>query len=292
MTTSSPTRRMKALVLSAGGSDGAYEVGAVLHLIAEAGHRYDIYCGISVGALNAVFLSMFETDREKVGAEKLANFWSSLTTSRVYRPRFFGALSALWNSSVYSTLPLSIEVTREIDPHAVILSGKELRIGATDLETGELRVFTQDTKQIHQAVMASAALPGLFPPVTIGDRTYVDGGVHSETPISMAVRAGADEIHVVMCTARRSKAALKRGMNAIDVASRALDILLAQVAEDNFMSAVTRPWDKPYELRVIRPRKPLDVDAMEFDPEVSKTLIAQGAEDARIEMGETGGVKA
>ncbi len=62
---------MRALVLSGGGAKGAYEVGALKYLLLDKETQYDIICGVSVGALNASFLSMYPLGQEKVAYQNL-----------------------------------------------------------------------------------------------------------------------------------------------------------------------------------------------------------------------------
>jgi predicted acylesterase/phospholipase RssA len=70
-----------------------------------------------------------------------------------------------------------------------------LTVVTTDLETGE-EVLLEDGPAVP-ALLASCALPGVFPPVRIGNRCLVDGGTVSDTPVGPAVRAGADRVFVL-----------------------------------------------------------------------------------------------
>lgn len=76
----------------------------------------------------------------------------------------------------------------------------DLAIPAVDAESGELEVFRRHSGvRLLDAVAASCAVPGVWPPVTIGDRRYVDGGIRSVANIDLA--AGAD--HVLVITPQR-----------------------------------------------------------------------------------------
>ena len=77
---------------------------------------------------------------------------------------------------------------------------KMLQVAATNWETGVLQIFTNHdmTDQVGPLViMASAAIPGFFPPVVVGFQAFVDGGVLMNTPLTLAIRAGADILHVI-----------------------------------------------------------------------------------------------
>jgi NTE family protein len=91
-------------------------------------------------------------------------------------------------------------VLRSIDFSAVRHSTRQLRIAATNWQTGELRVFanrdmTNETGPL--AIEASSAIPGLLPLVRIGAEPHVDGGVVMNTPLELGIQAGGEELHVV-----------------------------------------------------------------------------------------------
>jgi NTE family protein len=76
---------------------------------------------------------------------------------------------------------------------------RDLRILAVDAVTGEVVVFTRDSGvRLVDAVAASCAVPGVWPPASIGDHRYVDGGVRSSTNVDLA--AGADQILLITPT--------------------------------------------------------------------------------------------
>ena len=72
-----------------------------------------------------------------------------------------------------------------------------LEVNATSLTDGRTRWFTDGP--VAEAVLASAALPALLPPVTIGGETYIDGGVVDNVPIGRAIEQGAQRIFVLLC---------------------------------------------------------------------------------------------
>ena len=89
---------------------------------------------------------------------------------------------------------------RKLDYSAIQHSRKDLRVAATNWATGELQVFrnrdmTDDFGPI--ALRASAAVPGIFPPAEFGAQPFVDGSVLLNTPLSLAINAGADVLHVI-----------------------------------------------------------------------------------------------
>ena len=123
---------------------------------------------------------------------------------------------ALRAKSLLSIAPIRELVTQHLDPALVASSGIKLRLGAVSLESGELRYITEhgelvgrdnaplglERVDLREAVLASAAIPVLFPPVRLGDEYYVDGGARELLPLDFAFQhLGADHIYAVVAPA-------------------------------------------------------------------------------------------
>src|SRR4051812_31705845 len=129
---------MRALVLSGGGSKGAYQVGALYHLINDLGINYDILCGVSVGAINCGFLSQFQKGEEFKSIVRLSDLWLKINTNSIYRRWHpFGRLHALWQKSFYDSSPLHDLIKNNINIDKVRESGKQISVGAISLSSGK-----------------------------------------------------------------------------------------------------------------------------------------------------------
>src|SRR5271167_1794346 len=107
---------MRALVLSGGGSKGAYQAGALKYILGELAVAYDVFCGVSVGAINCAFLSMFPAGEEELSGRKIHELWGTLDNSKIYRRwRPFGRLHAIWNKSFFDSSPLHHLLHKHID---------------------------------------------------------------------------------------------------------------------------------------------------------------------------------
>jgi predicted acylesterase/phospholipase RssA len=110
-------------------------------------------------------------------------------------------ITELFNFASFVSLQPFIQTLHETIRFADIRRAeKVLRIAATNWETGALQIYTnQDmTDQLGPLViMASAAIPGFFPSVAVGSQHFVDGGVLMNTPLKLAIEAGADTLHVI-----------------------------------------------------------------------------------------------
>jgi len=102
--------------------------------------------------------------------------------------------------SFVSLQPFTETVQETIEFAEIRRAEKELRLAATNWETGALQIYANHdmTDQLGPLViMGSAAIPGFFPPVDVGSQAFVDGGVLMNTPLQEAIKAGADTLHVI-----------------------------------------------------------------------------------------------
>lgn len=189
---------MKALVLSGGGSKGAFQLGAMKRLIRFEGNRYDILCGTSVGALNASYLSQYTKDNQSDGLGNLIELWVGLKQSDVYTSwPILGPVLGLFKKGLYNASPLKNLIKKHINPTRIVT---QLRLATVSLSSGSLRVFTEEDSNVLDAIYASAAYPVMFEPTKIGEEWYTDGGLRDLTPLKQAIEAGADEIHIINCS--------------------------------------------------------------------------------------------
>ena len=157
---------MRALVLSGGGAKGAYQCGALQYILGELQVNYDAFCGVSVGAINSAYLSMFKTGQEIECVSEFTNLWSGLETSNIYkRWKPFGRWHALWNKSFYDSSPLHTLIRKHINLDKVRNSGKLVNVGAVSLNSGKYTIFDQTCDHFIDAVIASASFPIMLSPV-------------------------------------------------------------------------------------------------------------------------------
>jgi NTE family protein len=284
---------MKALVLSGGGSKGAWQAGVVKYLLQEERPVYDVICGISVGALNAVQMAMVPKGFPALTADRLSLLWETVSTDKVWKRWFpFGKLHALWKSSVYNSSPLQQFVRSRLDPIAVKSSGNQLRIVAVSWHTGEVAVANEQSPNLSEWVLASSAFPVFLTPISINNDLWTDGGLRSVTPLGEAIRAGADDIDVVMCSDPFAQSLFDiSDVKAIPgLALRAIDVMNDQVSRadlqicglKNDLAQLPGSKYKSVKVRIFTPQKPLAYDSLDFTPENLQAMFKQGSEDAHI----------
>lgn len=182
-----------AYVLGGGASYGAVQVGH-LRALAETDITPDFVVGTSVGSLNGAILA----EHPATAAERLADLWAGMTRGAVFGNMLGTALnlatgkaSAVPNTGLRSVIEkaLSARSFEELAlPHTAV---------TTDFATGE--AVPLSTGDLVPALLASAAIPLVFPPVHVADRTLVDGGIVANVPISIAVEQGAATVVVLDC---------------------------------------------------------------------------------------------
>ena len=162
------------LSFSGGGSFGAVEIGIAKQIAEkEPTKAYDLYTGISAGALNSGFLSYYKDLNTGIKfAEKL---YGDMHNRMVF------ALLPTTGVSVLNTAPLKKTLSAIIDamPNEPVI---KTRIGATNLYSGNLDVFTFDQNNNDEKVLlllSSSAIPGIFPPIEYNGSLYADGGTLS-----------------------------------------------------------------------------------------------------------------
>ncbi len=231
------------IVLSGGGSRGAYEVGVLSYalgdIVRRVGHspKVDVISGTSVGAVNGAFLAASVDDLSR-GVVRLEGLWASLQLADVLT---FGLrqaaslhrvlLGGRRPTGLFDASPLAELVGRGMDWRRIAQNLRDghlrsLTISATKIATGRPTVFVDrapgvplpslPTRQVlvrglrvgPAHVLASAAIPLVFPPVRIGRALYCDGGLRLNTPMAPAIHMGVNRLFVVGCSDPHGDASL------------------------------------------------------------------------------------
>jgi len=183
-----------AFVLGGGGVLGSGEVG-MLRALLEAGVVPDVVVGTSVGAVNGAFLACDPTVDATV---RLAELWRELSAEGGV---FAGSLGARVSTALRSRTHLhSSDPLRDLlAKHLPVARIEDLAVPfqcvAAAVERAAEHWF--DTGPLVDAVLASAAVPGLLPPVRIGEEHFLDGGLVNSIPVSRAVELGATTVWVL-----------------------------------------------------------------------------------------------
>jgi NTE family protein len=188
------TEGVTAFVLGGGGKWGAVEVG-MLQALDEAGIQPDLVLGTSIGAFNG---SVVASSPGALGVERLTALWEEIANSGLLRGDFLHQMKSV------ATLQPSIQGSHSIRELLESVHGTDAQIDdlnlpfqcvAAQIETASEHWF--DSGPLVDALLASTAIPAIFPPVQIGGMHYYDGGLVNSVPLTRAVELGATRIFVL-----------------------------------------------------------------------------------------------
>lgn len=276
----------RALVISGGGSKGAFAVGALKQLSATYPRLdFDIYVGTSAGSLvvSLASLKMFDT---------LEKVYTSISNRDLFIEG--NIIDRLGDTSLFDVRP-SWNLIQKYYPDAnyqkLLASDKQVFLNTVCLQTNQLTVFTNDASSIkpdgykvvqtinanhfRRAMLASACEPVFMPPIQVGRDVpgaanpkfqYVDGGVIEYAGVQMAIDAGAQEIFVILLSPEKSTVVKSQFTNLLDILGKTVDILTGEVGKNDI--AITDQYAAA--LQYIE-----DVKAQMLDAGVSQDSIDQ-----------------
>jgi NTE family protein len=257
-----PPGSRTAFVLAGGGSLGAVQVGM---LKALAHHRIspDFVVGASVGALNG---ACYAAEPCEAGIARLERTWLRLRRRDIFPLTMRGMALCLLGRRDHLALPHRLGALIEAELPCRRLEDTRLpcHVVATDVLDGTEVVLSSG--ESAAALLASTALPAVFPPVAIDGRALMDGGIASNTPIAAAVSLGATRVFVLPTGSPCAMHAPPRG--AFAMALHALNLL----AMRQLLADIDR-FAGRCDLVVVPPLCPLAIHAYDFSR--TRTLIAR-----------------
>ncbi|TQN46961.1 NTE family protein [Humibacillus xanthopallidus] len=186
--------RRTAFVLGGGGLLGAVEVG-MLRALLDAGIRPDLVVGTSVGALNGALVA---ADPTPAVVDRLVGLWRSASEGReIYGDNVLrqAARAMRTRTHLHSANPLRQRIAEELGDRTFADLAVPFQCCAASIERATEHWFTSGS--VVDAVVASAAVPGLLPPAEVDGEHYLDGGIVNSIPLGRAVELGARRIYVL-----------------------------------------------------------------------------------------------
>lgn len=312
-----------ALVISGGGSRGAFAVGAIKEMFKQ-GLSFDLVSGTSTGALIAPLVATGEI-------ELLEDIYANAETDKIIKRD--GGLNM---KAIYKTDGLRKLIDTHLTParyEKILASNTRVFVTTVMLETGEIVNWNpqrggRDGKPLtlekfKAAMFASASIPVLMPTVEIGKNNYVDGGVREIAPLGIVLDEGIETIYAVILSPEGSKRAKLEGAGIhrlIEVALKTIDVFTQDVVYNDINTAVLYNkivrYNKPLrekakailtpkqfkdlfedpdnpdpfedkkvlDIFLFRPDKELPADALEFVPSKMKAMIKLGEEVAKRQL--------
>jgi NTE family protein len=243
-----------AFVLAGGASLGAVQVG-MLRALVDHDIRPDLLVGTSVGAVNGAFLASRPFGPEAV--DELAELWLGIHRGHVFPVEPFTGLLGFLGTR--RNLVPGGALRRLLARHTAHGRLEDLptplHVIACDLLEG--REVRLSEGPLLDAVMASAAIPGVLPPVDWDGRLLIDGGILNNTPISHAIELDADEIYVLPTGGPCELTEAPRG--AVGMIVHATSLMVAHRFADEALALAGRPG-----LTILPPPCPIAVQPMDF----------------------------
>lgn len=269
-----PTEKT-ALVLAGGGSLGAVQVG-MLQALVEGGVTFDLVVGASVGAINGAY---FAARPNAQGVSELVDFWRGLRKTDVFPFSLTDTVMGILRGRghLLSTSALQDLVRRSLPVELIEETELPLHIVTTNLLTGAEELLSSGNAE--QALLASAAIPLVFPTVQIGGKFLVDGGVASNTPIASAMVLGATRVIVVPTGLVCASASPPKGLVAL--ALHTLNLMsMRQLVRDIEL------YSPRAAIHVVPPLCPLDTSV--FDFKQTGQLVQRAYESTQLWIKEDG----
>jgi len=273
---------MRALVLSGGGTHGAYQVGVLKHLMGDLKTKYDILAGVSVGAVIIASLAQYKAGEEQEAVNATEKLWLGIDNSSVWKYFFPPWIAAMWKTGVYSTKPLRELLEKNFDRQKFLDSGKIVRVPAVSLNSGEWGVWTEQDEDILDGVMASSAFPGMFESINARGQAWIDGGVRTVTPLKEAIDSGATEVDVII-TFKPGTAKIEGKLKTYKVLLRAMTIMMDEVMVNDLKVCELKNNIDGYrkiKLNIYSPSKGLKGESLDFNPQNIRDELIQGYKDA------------
>ncbi len=254
----------RAFVLAGGGNLGAIQVG-MLAALRERGIAPDLLVGTSAGALNVAYVAGVGSDADSLYG--LARLWLRTRRRDVFPIDPVRQLLALRGRRPSLCSPESLRrlIAAALPYQRLEDAATPVYVIATNVLTGE--AVSLGSGDVVTAVLASAAIPAVFPVVTVGDRHLVDGAVADSGGIARAVALGADEVWVL--PAGYACALTEPPGSTLAAALHAVSLLVHQRLQLEVATYTGR-----VELHVLPPLCPLTVSPVDFGR--GGQLIARG----------------
>ena len=242
-----------AFVLAGGGSLGAVQVG-MLKALTRLGVVPDFVVGASVGAINGAYFAMEPDDQ---GVARLERVWLRLRRSSVFPVSAASGILAIFGRRDHLVTPALLRALIESELPRQRLEDARIPcyVVATDVLTGAEVALASGSAVT--ALLASAAIPAVFPVVSINGHHLMDGGVSNNTPISTAVDLGATRVVVLPTGMSCALTGPPRG--AVALALHALNLLVMRQLLKDIERFASR-----LELVVLPPLCPLTTNAYDF----------------------------
>ena len=290
--------KKRALVISGGGSKGAFGGGIAEYLIRECNFDYDIFVGTSTGSLLVPLLSINEI-------EKIRAIYTSVTQDSIFSTNPFivykdrGVFKTRINH--FGTIKMFLKGKKTFGESKNLFKLIKKIITPADFErmqnnkaevyvtVSNLSTNTVEYKRLKDCayidfcewIWASSNIVPFMSLLEKDGCEYADGGFADLVPISEAIYRGATEIDVIVLKARAGRELKRPVRNALELTTRAFDFMLDQISSDDIKIGELLSHKREVKLNFYYPPAALTENSLIFDPYQMKKWWRQGKNFAR-----------
>ena len=289
---------MRALVISGGGSKGAFAGGVAQFLIKECEKKFDIFIGSSAGSLLIPLLSLGET-------EKLHTIFTTVKQEDIFNinPFIVSKKNGVFKTSINHLGILRMFVKQkktfgeslglremirkflnEEDFLRIKNIGSDVVVTVANLTTMEVEyksVKNCNYEDFCDWVWASANVVPFMSLLHKDNCEYGDGGLGNNVPVSRAIAMGATEIDVIILKTAKHEIKNPPVRNALELTERAFNFMLNQIQIDDVTIGRMEGIQKDITLNFYQPTETLTANSLIFDPIKMKQWWSIGLEYAR-----------
>jgi len=283
---------MNSLILSGGGSFGAFEAGVLYHIFHKK--QFDKCLGTSVGALNCLLMAQAYLNKSP---EIFKTLWIEKIKSnkQIYKKNRFKYISF---RPPYNFDPLKFLLKEVIDFEKIIKMEKEIVLSTVDLITGKSVTISNHDKDLTpkdllNAAIASCSVPPLFPPVIFKNKILVDGGIRDNAPVSSIIQSWElDSILIILCNNKDLEYEKREYEGLFEISDRVINIMMNEIT-NNDISIVLKINDmlrkmnenekgeflkskKVVDLNLIYPEESLNNNMLNFNPRFLRRAFLLG----------------
>ncbi len=274
----------RILTLSGGGAHGAFQAGVIKNLH-ERGLKWDIITGISAGSFNTGMLGSYSSDDQASGVKLMESLWMNITANDVYNWNW----NPVFDQSLLDSSPLNRTIFNLVSKFGGLIK-RDIIIGAVVLNTGLMKLFNRSdfTSVIRTTniMLASSAIPTIFPPVFFDNQYHVDGGTYSNELVVPGIEYCFDKgdynitIDVIICSSPIENITNDEihGDTIIGIATRAYDIMSNVVFNHELYSSCSMNKEIKYgfPMYIYKPENPYPGSIFDFNHDDMMTSFKEG----------------
>lgn len=291
-------KNINSLILSGGGSAGAFQAG-VLYELFKTNHSFQRIYGTSTGALNALLVGQSYIEKNPSIYKKV---WTEIVKSNsdIYKKNLF---RYILNSPPYNFKPLRKLMDNHINFKKILELKEKITLYSVDLVTGKAVAFSNHDEgmtpeKFKEAAIASATFPPMFSPVKLENYQLVDGGIRENVPVQDIISNwSSDSILIILCASQKILPIYDEDYDRItEIAKRTIQIMTNEItvtdlkmiiAINQLLESIEEEqkdeWlsDKQIvDLNLIMPDEKLKGKVLDFDPIFMKYNFAKGQDEA------------